>query len=58
LLTAETTSELLWLVGRYLLTVDARAAASADKTTPKPGRKADEKFSISFLKKAKALRLE
>ncbi len=47
------TSELLLLVGRYLLTLDARAAASAEETSHKVGKTAEEKLSLSFLKKAK-----
>jgi hypothetical protein len=53
---APTPKALLQLVGRYLLTLDARAAAT-DAPAPKGGRTADEKLSVAFLKKAGALRL-
>jgi hypothetical protein len=53
---APTPSALLQRVGRYLLTLDARAAAM-DAPAPKGGRTADEKLSVAFLKKAGALRL-
>jgi hypothetical protein len=54
---APTPSALLQRVGRYLLTLDARAAA-VDAPARKAGRTGDEKLSVAFLKKAGALRLQ
>jgi hypothetical protein len=54
---ASTPSELLRRVGRYLLTLDARAA-EVEAPAPKGGRSADEKLSVAFLKKAGVLRLQ
>jgi len=55
---AATPSELLGLVGRYLLRLDARASAASAETAPrKAGKTAEEKLSITFLKKAKSHRL-
>jgi hypothetical protein len=57
--TASTSPELLRLVGQYLLTIEARAAAASAEATPqKAGKTAEERLSISFLKKAKSHRLE
>jgi hypothetical protein len=53
---APTPSALLQLVGRYLLSLDARTAAAA-APAPKAGRTAEEKLSAAFVKKAGALRL-
>jgi hypothetical protein len=55
-LTAKSPAELLHQVGRYLLTLDARAAAK-DAPAPKAGRTADEKLSAAFVTKAGVLRL-
>jgi hypothetical protein len=52
---APTPKELLQLVGRYLLTLDAPAAADAE-AAPRKGQTAEEKLSISFLQKAKRRR--
>jgi hypothetical protein len=57
--TAPTPLKLLRLVGGYLLTMEAReASASAEAAPQKAGKTAEEKLSISFLKKAKSRRLE
>jgi hypothetical protein len=56
--TAPTLSELIRLTGRYLLTVDAREAAAAAEAAPQQvGKSAEERLSISFLKKTKSHRL-
>ena len=57
--TAKSAADLMQVVGRYLLTLDARASAAAPlKELEARGRKtADEKLSIAFLQQAQARRI-
>jgi hypothetical protein len=56
--TSRTARELLQVIGRYLLTVDARSARSADNRPPSKAKPtAEERLSIAFLKKAQTNRL-
>ncbi len=61
--TAKSASDLLQLVGRYLLTIDARTAAAMPLNESHPelqakGKKTvDEKLSVAFLKQAQAHRI-
>jgi hypothetical protein len=58
---AKSPTDLLQLVGRYLLTIDARSAAAStaegSSTKLKGKRTAEEKLSIAFLEKAQAHRV-
>jgi hypothetical protein len=57
---ATSAHEVLRLVGRYLLTIDARKAAKDSDTESRPaksGKTAEEKLSTAFLEKARAHRL-
>jgi hypothetical protein len=61
--TAKSTSDLLHLVARYLLTIDARTAAAMPLNESHPelqakGKKtADEKLSVAFLRQAQTHRI-
>ena len=56
--TGQTARELLQLIGRYLLTIDARSAAGADEgQSSKAKPTVEEKLSVEFLKRAQTNRL-